>query len=151
MQALKDNATQVYTMVVSMPLTANKWSGLAFSADGQMVGSSALIASLSSSGAPIINQYNLTDKTQAGVIKGGTGIVFYQGSRPDGHYDQATRTVYMSFQVDSLKSAAKANYFLMAYGSLRRDGSPDYHDDKSYYSATFVSGAQSLHCYLPLV
>lgn len=142
LQALRDNATKIVSMVVSMPLSPSKWAGLAFSGDGQMPNSSALIATLSSSGAPVIDQYSLNDRSQSAVIKGGKKIVFAGGS-PEGYYDQGT-TVYMSFQVDFAKSTAQPNFLLMAFGNLYRDGTPDYHaENRAFFSASFVSGAYS--------
>lgn len=137
-QALRDNATQVATMVVSMPLSPSKWAGIGFSADGQMPGSTALITTLSSNGTPIIKVYSLNERSQAGVVEDASKLTFV-GGPPEGHYDQG-RTMYISFQVDFSKSTATANWFLMAYGNLYTDGTPDYHEARNYFKADFVSG-----------
>ncbi|KAG0591176.1 hypothetical protein KC19_1G155900 [Ceratodon purpureus] len=136
--ALQDNVTQVATMVVSMPLSPNKWAGIGFSTDGQMVGSTALVTTLSSNGAPIIKVYSLNDRSQQGVVEDASKLTFV-GGPPEGHYDQG-RTVYISFQVDFTKSTAKANWFLMAFGSLYTDGSIDYHEQRNYFKASIVPG-----------
>lgn len=136
--ALRDNATQIVNMVVSMPLSANKWAGIAFSGDGEMPGSSALVATLDSSGVPVVNQYSLKDRSPAGVVKGGTGLVYYGGA-PEAYFDKGT-TVYVSFQIDFSRSTPQPKFLLMAYGKLAANGSLNEHDDRTYYDADFVSG-----------
>ena len=121
-----------------MPLSPSKWAGIGFSADGRMAGSTALITTLSSSGAPIVKVYSLNAMSDAGVVEDASKLSFV-GGPPEGHYDQG-RTVYIAFQVDFGKSVAKANWFLMAYGDLYPDGTPSQHVARNFFKADFASG-----------
>ncbi|XP_024392891.1 cytochrome b561 and DOMON domain-containing protein At3g61750 [Physcomitrium patens] len=140
--ALKDNVTNITSMVVSMPLSPNQWAGLGFSADGQMVGSTALIATLSSSGVPIVKVYKLNSRSTSGVVEDASGLSFV-GGPADAVYDQG-RTVYVSFQLNLAKSTAGSRFFLMAYGPTSLDGQGiSQHVDRISLSAQFVTGVMA--------
>ena len=135
---MKDNITQVTTIVYAAPLSLGRWAGLGFSADGIMVGSTALISTLNAAGVPIATVYNLLGRTSDQVVPG-TGLNFV-GGLPGATYDQPSSTVYVSFQVDFANSTAKSTYLLMAYGAQNSDGTLAEHDSRISTSAEFISG-----------
>lgn len=139
MQALKDNSTQVTSMVVAVPLTTGNWAGIGFSSDGLMVGSTALIATFNAAGLPNATVYRLNAKSPAGVVPG-DGLSFVGGS-PAAVYDQASRYVYMSYQVDLAKSTpANPSFLLMGYGVQSTSGTLQQHTSEISTSAQFVTG-----------
>ncbi|KAG0578667.1 hypothetical protein M758_4G037300 [Ceratodon purpureus] len=137
--ALKDNATQVTSIVYAAPLTTNYWAGLGFSADGTMVGSTALISTLNDAGVPVATVYSLNGRSTSQVVATGNGLSFV-GGPPGATYDQASQTVYVSMQVDFANSTAKPTFLLMAYGRQLAGGQLAQHDSRISTSAQFLSG-----------
>lgn len=138
-QALKDNVTLVTTMVLAAPLSAGNWIGFGFSPNGQMVGSTALITTLNFSKGAVVTEYSLNGRSTGQVVKK-TGALAFVGGFPEGVFDAASNMVYVSFQVNLTKSAAKTDSLLLAYGSLALDGSINRHTDRRSISAQIATG-----------
>lgn len=136
---MKDNATQVTSIVYAAPLTSNYWAGLGFSADGQMVGSTALISTLNAAGVPVAAVYSLNGRSTSQVVATDNGLSFV-GGPPGATYDQASQTVYVSMEVNFANSTAKPTFLLMAYGAEFANGQLAQHDSRISTGAQFISG-----------
>lgn len=137
-QALKDNTTQVTSIVYSAPLTTLYWAGLGFSANGGMIGSTAVISTLNAAGVPVAKVYSLKGQSSAQVVEG-DGLSFVGG--PAGaYYDLPSQTVFVSMEVDFANSTATPTFLLMAYGPENTDGTLAGHDNRIATSAQFISG-----------
>jgi len=139
MQALKDNSTQTTSMVVAVPLTTGNWAGMGFSSDGEMVGSTALIATFNSTVA-MASVYNLNAKSTSGVTRG-SGLTFVNASGADAYSDATSGYVYMSYQVDLATSKpANPGYLIMAFGAQGSGDSLQQHSSEITVAADFVTG-----------
>ena len=137
-QSLKDNSTQVVSIVLGAPFIGDQqWFGLGFSDQGYMIGSTAMIVKPNSTSVEVV-QYALKGQVPSAVVPDTTGLAIV--GVPHAYYDAASSTAYMSFQVNFAKSTAKANYLLYAYGSLSADGSVQKHLSQTTTTSTFVSG-----------
>lgn len=126
-------------MVLAAPLSAGNWIGFGFSPNGQMVGSTALITTLNFSKGAVVTEYSLNGRSTGQVVKK-TGALAFVGGFPEGVFDAASNMVYVSFQVNLTKSAAKTDSLLLAYGSLALDGSINRHTDRRSISAQIATG-----------
>lgn len=138
--ALRDNATQATSIVVAVPLTTGNWAGLGFSSEGLMVGSTAVIATLNSSGAAA-TVYNLKGKSPS-LVTPGSGLSFVNSSGAEAYYDSTSGYVYMSYQVDLATSTpANAGYLIMAHGAQDSGTTLQQHTDYISEPGNFVTGA----------
>lgn len=124
---------------MSAPLAAQQWAGLGFSGPGQMVGSTAIVATLGANGVRI-DQYFLKDKNPSQVVRDRTRILFTAG--PESFYDDRYKTVYMAFQIDFNSSKADPNYLLFAQGPSSGVDNADlqYHTAQTLQPSEFATG-----------
>jgi len=140
MQALKDNSTQVTSMVAAVPLTAGNWAGVGFSSNGRMVGSTALVARLNTTGVPTATVYDLKAQSPSGVVPG-TGLSFVGSGSAETYYDTASQYVYMSYQLNLATSTpANPSFLVMAYGAQASDTTLQQHSNYLSVGAEFVTG-----------
>ncbi|KAG0581135.1 hypothetical protein KC19_4G227300 [Ceratodon purpureus] len=137
--SLKDTATGFVSIVVSAPLAAKQWAALGFSGPGQMMGSTALVATLGAKGVNI-DQYFLKDKVPSQVVRVNDRIKFTAG--PESYYDNKYNIVYMAFQIDFKSSKAVPNFLLFAQGpaSGADNGDLEYHTAQTYLPSEFAEG-----------
>jgi hypothetical protein len=135
-----DNITNVVSIVVAMPLASpGRWAALGFSKDSYMIGSTAVVARLTTnSPTATATEYFLKDKIANQVFPDRTGLSFVMA--PKSHYDAQNKIMYMAFQVNFMKSVASPNYLLYAYGPLASDGSLQIHDSHYAFPSPFVAG-----------
>lgn len=138
-QSLKDNVTQYVDIVVAAPVSTSHWAAIGFSDQGYMVGSTAMIATLPSSGAKV-TQYKLESQASPGAcVADNSTLSILLG--PVVTYDSASSTAYMAFRVDFTNSSAKANWLLWAYGPASADGATIYqHTSRTSTQSAFVTG-----------
>lgn len=118
-------------MVLAAPLDAMQWAGLGFSGPGEMPGSTAVVATLGVTGAPLIQQYYLKDKDQSQVFKDETRLSLTAPTKA--FYNGTTKTVYVALQVNFGTSKAIPNFLLYAQGPASADGSII-----SYHRASYI-------------
>jgi hypothetical protein len=140
-QSQHDNITNVVSIVVAMPLASpGRWAALGFSKDSYMIGSTAVVARLTTnSPTATATEYFLKDKIPNQVFPDHTGLSFVMA--PKSHYDAQNKIMYMAFQVNFMKSVVSPNYLLYAYGPLASDGSLQIHDSHYAFPSPFVAGS----------
>jgi hypothetical protein len=140
-QSQHDNTTNVVSIVVAMPLASpGRWAALGFSKDSYMIGSTAVVARLTTnSPTATATEYFLKDKIPNQVFPDRTGLSFVMA--PKSHYDAQNKIMYMAFQVNFMKSVVSPNYLLYAYGPLASDGSLQIHDSHYAFPSPFVAGS----------
>lgn len=120
-QALKDNATNYVSIVLGAPLVAGGWAGLGFSGPGEMIGSTAVVATLGVTGLPLVRTYYLKAQEQSQVIIDNTRLTLTQPF--EAVYNSTIKNVFVAFQVNFATSKAIPNYLLYAQGPASADGS----------------------------
>lgn len=138
-QSLRDTTTGFVSIVVSAPLAAQQWAGVGFSGPGQMMGSTAMVATLGAKGVRI-DEYFLKDKIPSQVVRVSDRIKFTAG--PESFYDSKSDIVYMAFQIDFNSSKAIPNFLLFAQGPASGVDNADlqYHTAQTYLQSDFSVG-----------